>query len=93
MNAAPANNWPPLIVKEALSVEPVPPTSVYVKVLPASESVVESVPMTAPTALFSAMLDAVMAMSFGASLMSVTEIVNAFSVKSPSWSVERTRTK
>ena len=93
MNAAPANNWPPLIVNEALSVEPVPPTRVYVKVLSASESVVESVPMKAPSALFSAIEVADRAMSVGISLTFVTEIANAFSVKSPPWSVERTRTK
>ena len=70
-----------------------PATRVSVKVLPESGSVVESVPMTAPTALSSAIEVAEMAMSVGFSLTFVTEIVNAFSVKSPPWSVERTRTE
>ena len=59
----------------------------------ASGSVVESVPMGAPTALFSAIDVADRAMLPGVSLTFVTVIVNAFSVKSPPWSVERTRTK
>jgi hypothetical protein len=78
-------------VKAALSVEPVPATREYVKVLPASGSVVESVPMAVPTALFSAMDVDESVISVGASLTSVTETVNQFSVVSPSWSVERTR--
>ena len=60
-------------------------------VLPASGSVVENVPTAAPTALFSAMDVEEMAMSVGVSLTFVTEIVNAFSVKRPPWSLERTR--
>ena len=59
----------------------------------ASGSVVESVPIGAPTALFSAIEVTGRAMSVGVSLTLVTKIVNAFSVKSPPWSVERTRTK
>ena len=61
------------------------------KVLLASGSVVESVPMATPTELFSAIDVAESAMLVGVSLTSVTEIVNAFSVKSPPWSVDRTR--
>jgi len=63
-----------------------------VKVLLASGSVVESVPMAAETALFSAIEVAVRAMSVGVSLTFVTVIVNCYSNQSPPWSVDRTRT-
>ena len=51
----------------------------------------ESVPTTAPMALFSAMLVAERAMSVGVSLTLVTKIVNCLSVVRPPWSVVRTR--
>ena len=44
----------PTSVNEALSVEPVSATSVYVTVSPASGSVVKNVPMTVPIGRFSA---------------------------------------
>ena len=44
----------PVIVKLALSVEPVPLTNVYVKVSPASASVALKVPTVVPDAAFSA---------------------------------------
>ena len=51
----------------------------------------ESVPTAVPTELFSAIVAAERAISAGASFTSVTEIAKTFSVKSPPWSVDRTR--
>ena len=79
----PARNWPPLIVNDALSVEPVPATSVYVNVFPESGSVVVSVPTAAPMELFSAIDDADSAISVGPSLTFVTDIVTTFSNQRP----------
>ena len=74
------------IAKSAWSAPPMMP---YVSVVPASGSV----PVTVCTAVwFSATLTAADDMIVGDSLTFVTEIVNAFSVQSPPWSVERTRT-
>ena len=83
LRPAVARSWFPEMLKAALSVLPVPVTSVYVKVLPASGSVVERVPTTALAPAFSAIDVAERAMSVGVSFMFVTVIVNAFSVKSP----------
>ena len=59
----------------------------------ASGSVVVNAPTTALAPAFSAMLAAESATSVGVSLTLVTVMVNDFSVKSPPWSVERTRTE
>jgi len=55
----------PKIVNDALSVEPVPATRVYVKVSPTSASVVEKVPTTAPDGRFSAIAVAERAIAVG----------------------------
>ena len=82
----------PVMVKLALSVEPVPLTNVYVCVSPASISVLLSVPTVVPEALFSATLLALSAISVGASFTFVTLMVNAFSNVKPPASVTRTLT-
>ena len=61
-------------------------------VLPASGSVVLSMPTEALAPAFSAIVLLDRAMSVGASLTLVTVIVKAFSVERPPWSVLRTRT-
>ena len=80
-------------MNDALSVEPVPATSAYVKVFPESGSFVASGPIAAPMELFSAIDDADSVISAGTSFTFATEIVNTFSVQSPLWSVDRTRTE
>ena len=82
----------PLRLNAALSVDPVPLTSVKVCVDPASTSVAVNVPTIAFAALFSARLLADSAMSVGASLTSVTVMAKAFSKNRPPASVARTRT-
>ena len=72
-----------LMLNAALSVSPVPATKVYVKVLPASTSVVLSVPIVLFAATFSATEFAVKAISDGTSLTLVIVMVSAFSKLKP----------
>ena len=77
----------PTSPNEALSVEPVPATSVYVTVSPASGSVAENVPMTVPIGRFSAtgFTGVMIQGSVGGSLMFVTVTTIAFvAVSDPS---------
>ena len=76
-----------LMLNAALSMNPAPATKVYVNVLPASESVVLSVPITVLAATFSVTVVALNAIAIGASLTLVTVMVNAFSKLKPPWSV------
>ena len=81
------------MLKAALSVSPVPETREYVNVLPASGSLVESVPTVAFAPAFSGIEVEERLMLVGASFTSVTLMVKTFSVEGPPWSVERTRTE
>ena len=61
-----------------LSVLPVPLTRLYVKLSPESESVLASVPMVAPMALFSSIVVVLKAIAVGASFTFSTVSVNSF---------------
>ena len=80
------------MVNEALSVLPVPLTSVYTKESPTSGSVVERVPTVLPLAALSATELVLNAIAVGAAFVLLTVIANADSTDNPAASVLRTRT-
>ena len=83
----------PSIFKAALSSSPVPDTNVYVKVSPASTSVVDKIPKVPLAPEFSSRVGLLRSMSVGASFTLLMVKTNTSSTHRPPASVERMRTE